>query len=80
MLTPKFVLRISADPEHLVLRADWMQNVVTKYDIHSLSYRAMAFARGVAIVSFVQTQHAGIDGKNSAGGVLCRRFLGGQPW
>ena len=69
MLAPEFVQRTSADPEHPVLRADWMQNVLTKYDIRSFSYRAMAIRAflGVAIVSFVQTQQAVIDGKKRDG-------------
>jgi Domain of unknown function (DUF4440) len=68
-LAPEFIVRTSADPDHPVSRAEWMQNVLTRYDIRSVSQRSMAIRAflGSAVVSFVQTQQASVGGKDRSG-------------
>lgn len=69
ILAPEFMFWTSEDPENPMPRADFVQNVLTDYDLHSFSYRSMAIRAflGVAIVSFVETREQIIDGKNRRG-------------
>jgi hypothetical protein len=69
ILAPEFVLRTSENPENPLPRADWIQQALTSYDIHSSTQRAMAIRAflGVAVVSFVQSEQAFIDGKDRSG-------------
>ena len=69
ILAPEFIVRSSADPEHPVLRTDWMQEALSKWEIRSYSHHAMAIRAFAAdaIVSFLQTQEATIDGKDRSG-------------
>jgi hypothetical protein len=69
ILAPEFMLRSSDNPENPLSRADWIQLALTRSDIRSFTHRAMAiraFLR-VAAVSFVQSQHATMDGKDRSG-------------
>ena len=69
ILAPEFIVRSSADPERPVLRTDWMQEVLSKWEVRSYSHHAMAIRAfaAEAIVSFLQTQQATIDGKDRSG-------------
>lgn len=68
ILAPEFTLRTSENPENSQSRADWVQNALTSYDIHSFSQRAMAIRAflGVAVVSFVQSEQITANGKDSS--------------
>jgi Domain of unknown function (DUF4440) len=72
ILAPEFTLRSSENPENPLARADWIQHALTSYDIRSFSHRAMAIRAflGVAVVSFVQSQQATMDGKDRSGDYL----------
>ncbi len=69
ILAPEFIVRTSADPEHPVSRADWMQDVLTNYEVRSYDFREVTIRAflGVAIVSFIESQQATIKGKESSG-------------
>jgi hypothetical protein len=69
ILAPEFMLRTSENPEDPLPRADWIQQALTSYDIRSFSHRAIAIRAflGVAVVSFVQSQQATIDGEDRSG-------------
>jgi Domain of unknown function (DUF4440) len=69
ILAPEFIVRTSTDPERPVLRADWMQEALGKWEIRSYSHHAMAIRAfaAEAVVSFLQTQQATIDGKDRSG-------------
>jgi hypothetical protein len=72
MVAPEFMVRTSVDPDHPVMRADWIQDVLTNCDIRSYKHRGMAIRAflGVAIVSFVQSQQATVGGKDRSGDYL----------
>ena len=72
MLAPEFTLRSSESPEHPVPRAEWIQRALSSYDIHSYSHRAIVIRAflGAAVVSFVQSQKATLDGKDCSGDYL----------
>ncbi len=69
ILAPEFMLRTSENPENPLPRAEWIQHALTSYDIRSFSRRAIAIRAfmGVAVVSFVESQQATIDGKDCSG-------------
>lgn len=69
ILAPEFMLRTSENPENPLPRAEWIQHALTSYDIRSFSHRVMAIRAfmGVAVVSFVESQQATIDGKDCSG-------------
>jgi hypothetical protein len=69
ILAPEFMLRSSENPENPQPRADWLQHALTSYDIRAFSHRAITIRAflGVAVVSFVQSQQATIDGKDRTG-------------
>jgi len=69
ILAPEFMLRSSENPENPIPRADWVQNALTSCDIRSFSHRAMAIRAllGAAVVSFVQSQRATVDGRDRSG-------------
>jgi hypothetical protein len=69
ILAPEFMLRSSEEPENPQLRADWIDRALHRYQIRTFSHRALAMRAflGVAIVSFVQSQQATIDGKDYSG-------------
>jgi hypothetical protein len=69
ILAPEFMLRSSENPENPILRADWVRSALTTCDIRSFSHRAMANRAllGVAVVSFVQSQRATVDGRDRSG-------------
>ena len=66
MLAPEFVLRTSENPDNPQLRADWIQHALSDRGVHSSGQRGIAIRAfmGVAVVSFVLTEHATVDGKN----------------
>lgn len=72
ILAPEFMLRTSENPERPQPRADWIHLALTRYDIRSFSQRAMAIRAflGVAVVSFMQSEHATLDGKDRSGDYL----------
>jgi Domain of unknown function (DUF4440) len=72
MLAPEFMLRTSADPQHPVARAEWIQNALTKYEIHSYTQHDFVIRAflGVAVVSFVQSQQATVNGRKQNGDYL----------
>jgi hypothetical protein len=72
ILAPEFTLRSSEQPESSQSRADWIQQALTKYEIRSFDHRAMVIRAflGVAVVSFIQTQQATIEGKDCSGDYL----------
>ena len=66
VLAPEFILRRSSDPEHPILRANWIQDALNNWDPRTFKQREMAiraFASN-AIVSFVETQQASVNGRN----------------
>jgi len=69
MLTPEFLVRSSADPEHSVSRADWIREVLANSEVRSYSFRAMTIRAflGVAIVSFVESEQTTARGKEANG-------------
>src|SRR5271165_2008769 len=69
MVAPEFMLRTSENPENPQPRADWIQRVLTSYDVRSFSQRTMAIRAflGVAVVSFVQSEQSTMDGKDHSG-------------
>lgn len=64
-LAPEFIVRTSLDPEHPVLRAEWIQNALTNHEVRSYRLHDMAIRAflGVAIVSFVNSERAVVDGR-----------------
>lgn len=69
ILAPEFTLRTSEDPENPVPRADWIQKILTSYDVRSSAQRAIVIRAflGVAVVSFVQSEQVTIGGKDRSG-------------
>ena len=69
ILAPEFTLRTSENPENLTPRTVWIQNVLTSYDVRSSSQRSMVIRAflGVAVVSFVQSEQATVNGKDRSG-------------
>jgi len=69
ILAPEFTASSSESPENPLSRADWIQRTLTGYDIRSYQHRSMVIRAfvGVAVVSFVQSQKATLDGKDCSG-------------
>lgn len=69
LLAPEFIERRSTDPEHDVLRADWMQEALSHYKLESFSARETEIRAflGSAVVSFVQSQKATVSGADRSG-------------
>jgi hypothetical protein len=69
ILAPEFRVSSSENPENPLSRADWIQRTLAGYDIRSYQHRSMAIRAfvGVAVVSFVQSQKATLDGKDCSG-------------
>jgi hypothetical protein len=69
ILAPEFTVSSSESPENPLSRADWIQRALTGYDIRSYEQRSMVIRAfvGVAVVSFVQSQKATLDGKDRSG-------------
>lgn len=67
LLAPEFIVRVSSDPEHLVSRADWIQDALINDQVRSYRFRAMTIRAflGVAIVSFVRSERATISGRDT---------------
>lgn len=72
ILAPEFMFRTSENPENSLSRVDWIQQVLTSNEIRSINHHAMVIRAflGVAVVSFVQSQQATIDGKDRSGDYL----------
>lgn len=72
MLAPEFLVRSSMDPEHPISREDWIQNALTVGEVQSYSFHAMSIRAfiGVAVVSFVESQQATIEGRIGSGDQL----------
>ena len=69
ILAPEFIVRSSSDPEHPIARANWIQDALNHWDIRSFSHRGMAIRAfaSEALVSFVETQQATINGRETSG-------------
>ena len=69
ILAPEFMFWTSENPENPMPRADFVQNMLTGYDIRSFRHRTMAIRAflGVAVVSFVESEHEIVEGKNHGG-------------
>ena len=69
ILAPEFILRSAGDPEHLVRRADWMEQALNNWEIRSFSDRSMAIRAfaAEAVVSFVHREQATFNGKDATG-------------
>ena len=69
VLASEFIERNSADAEHPVVRADWIQQVMNKWNVQSFDLRAFAIRAfaNEAIVSYVQSQRAMFDNQNRNG-------------
>jgi hypothetical protein len=72
ILAPEFIVFSSERPENPLSRADWVQQSLTRYRIQSYSHRAMVIRAfvGVALVSFLQSQRATVDGRDCSGDYL----------
>jgi hypothetical protein len=69
ILASEFIVRNSGDAEHPILRADWIQQVMSKWNMRSFDLRAFAIRAfaNEAIVSYVQSQRAIFDNQNRDG-------------
>ena len=72
ILAPEFTVLSSENPEAPLPRADWIHRELTGYDIQSYKHRAMTIRAfvGVAVVTFVESRKATLDGKDWSGDYL----------
>jgi hypothetical protein len=72
ILAPEFIVRSAENPEHPMVRADWIQQVLSSSSMQSCSLAAFtirAFATE-AVVSYVQSQQAASDRQNCTGEIF----------
>src|SRR5690349_21043508 len=69
VLAPEFILRRSSDPEHPIARDNWIREALNNWNVRSFSHRGMAIRAfaSEALVSFVESQQATINGRESSG-------------